>query len=188
MINIAFMHLVQNKNKNILLIFTTKKEKSLNRESPLVSFIVAVYNDQDHILKSINSIINQTYNHLEIIVVDDCSNDQTKNILASIKDERLKVIRNDENLGLTKSLNIAIQHTNGQYLARQDSDDYSAAHRIETQLSFIKDNPNVKLVGSNYFVVDYIGKNIKTSNNLPVTDRKYVFTQFSITLLSTQQS
>ena len=46
---------------------------------------------------------------------------------ASIKDERLKVIRNDENLGLTKSLNIAIQHTNSQYLARQDSDDYSAA-------------------------------------------------------------
>ena len=79
----------------------------MNRESPLVSFIVAVYNDQDHILKSINSIINQTYNHLEIIVVDDCSNDQTKNILASIKDERLKVIRNDENLGLTKSLNIS---------------------------------------------------------------------------------
>ena len=147
----------------------------MNKESPLVSFIVAVYNEQDHILKSINSIIDQTYNHLEIIVVDDCSNDQTKNILASIKDERLKVIRNDENLGLTKSLNIAIQHTNGQYLARQDSDDYSAAHRIETQLSFIKDNPNVKLVGSNYFVVDYIGKNIKTSNNLPVTDREIRF-------------
>ena len=147
----------------------------MNKESPLVSFIVAVYNEEDHILKSINSIINQTYNHLEIIVVDDCSHDETKNILASIKDKRLKVIRNNENLGLTKSLNIAIKHTNGQYLARQDSDDYSAAHRIETQIRFLKDNPNVKLVGSDYFVVDYNGKKIKTRNNFPITHEEICF-------------
>tara|TARA_B100000902_G_scaffold878_1_gene1179 strand:- start:1517 stop:2197 length:681 start_codon:yes stop_codon:yes gene_type:complete len=109
-------------------------------KSKKVSFIMAVYNDDENIRKSIESMQTQTYEDLEILILDDCSDDNTYSICkeVSLKDTRIKVYRNDFNLGLTRSLNKLIDYSDGFYIARQDSDDSSVKFRIETQVKFIE--------------------------------------------------
>lgn len=101
---------------------------------------MSVFNDEENVKKSILSILNQTYKNIELLVLDDCSTDNTLEVIKSITDQRLKIFRNTENLGLTKSLNILINKTNGSLIARQDSDDVSLKHRIESQIKFMQKN------------------------------------------------
>lgn len=106
----------------------------------LVSIIMPVFNGENYIQSSINSLINQTYTNLEIIVINDGSNDTTSEILAEnrSKDSRIKIYTNEVNIGLTKSLNIAINKATGKYIARQDVDDISCLHRIERQVKALE--------------------------------------------------
>jgi glycosyltransferase involved in cell wall biosynthesis len=102
-------------------------------ESPLISVLLSVYNDDKNIKTSIDSILSQSYKNIELLVMDDCSTDKTYDILKEIKDRRLRIFRNKDNKGLTKSLNILIKKSKGQILARQDSDDISLPTRLEVQ-------------------------------------------------------
>ena len=102
-------------------------------ETPLISVLLSVYNDDENIKKSIDSILSQSYKNIELLVIDDGSTDKTYEILNGIKDSRLKIFRNKDNLGLTKCLNILIKESQGQILARQDSDDISLPTRLEVQ-------------------------------------------------------
>ena len=102
-------------------------------ESPLISVLLSVYNDDKNIKTSIDSILSQSYKNIELLVMDDCSTDKTYDILKDIKDRRLRIFRNKDNQGLTKSLNILIKKSKGQILARQDSDDISLPTRLEVQ-------------------------------------------------------
>ena len=102
-------------------------------ETPLISVLLSVYNDDENIKKSIDSILSQSYKNIELLVIDDGSTDKTYEILNGIKDSRLKIFRNKDNLGLTKCLNILIKKSQGQILARQDSDDISLPTRLEVQ-------------------------------------------------------
>ena len=102
-------------------------------DSPLISVLLSVYNDEKNIKKSIDSILLQTYKNIELLVMDDCSMDRTYEILNEINDSRVKIFRNKENQGLTKSLNTLIENSSGKILARQDSDDISLPSRLEVQ-------------------------------------------------------
>tara|TARA_Y100000389_G_scaffold184164_1_gene202348 strand:+ start:3999 stop:4685 length:687 start_codon:yes stop_codon:yes gene_type:complete len=104
-------------------------------ESPLISVLLSVYNDDKNIKTSIDSILSQSYKNIELLVMDDSSTDNTHEILKEIKDSRIKIFRNKENIGLTKSLNILIKESKGQILARQDSDDISLPTRLEFQFN-----------------------------------------------------
>ena len=106
-------------------------------KTPLISVLLSVYNDDENIKKSIDSILSQSYKNIEVLVIDDGSTDKTYKILNGIKDIRLKIFRNKENLGLTKCLNILIKKSQGQILARQDSDDISLPTRLEVQYNFL---------------------------------------------------
>ena len=106
-------------------------------ESPLISVLLSVYNDDKNIKKSIDSILSQSYKNIELLVIDDCSTDKTFGILKEIKDSRIRIFRNKDNLGLTKSLNILINKSKGQIIARQDSDDISLPTRLEVQLNYL---------------------------------------------------
>ena len=107
-----------------------------------ISIVLSVFNDQDNIVNAINSIIYQTYNNIELLVINDCSSDRTGEILNTFskKDKRIKVFNNTSNLGLTKSLNLLIEESTGDFIARQDSDDISMLNRLEEQISFINNN------------------------------------------------
>ena len=92
-----------------------------------VSILISVYNSEHTIENSVDSIINQTYNNLEILILNDGSTDNTSKILEkiSLKDDRVKLFSNKENLGLTKSLNGLIKHSTNNIIARHDADDIS---------------------------------------------------------------
>ncbi len=104
----------------------------------LVSVIMSTYNNEKSIESSVNSILNQTYKNIEFLIIDDFSTDNTFGILNNLKnsDERIKVYRNSNNIGLTKSLNKLISKSKGTYIARQDADDISLTFRIQKQVNF----------------------------------------------------
>tara|TARA_B100001996_G_scaffold365121_1_gene334712 strand:+ start:136 stop:834 length:699 start_codon:yes stop_codon:yes gene_type:complete len=108
---------------------------------PLVSIIMSTYNAENTLAKSLDSIINQTYENIEILIMDDCSDDLSYQILKDYESNfsNVHIYKNSINLGLTKSLNILINKSNGDLIARQDSDDTSTRQRIEKQVKVIKD-------------------------------------------------
>lgn len=117
-----------------------------------VSVLMGVYNTPlAYLEEAIDSIINQTYKDIELIIVDDCSTDaDTIRYLkrAELECPQIKLIRNFENLGLTKSLNIGINLCKGTYIARMDSDDISMPTRLEKQVDYLEQHSDVALVGS----------------------------------------
>ena len=105
----------------------------------LISVIMSVYNDEKNIDKSIKSIMSQTYKNLELHILDDGSDDKTWKIINKYKNEyqNIFIYKNKNNLGLTKSLNYLVNQTNGEIIARHDSDDLSHPERIEKQLNIM---------------------------------------------------
>jgi len=126
------------------------------KTQPKVSVIIPTYNVEKYIRKAIESILDQTYQKLEIIVVDDGSTDNTYGILEELKqkDIRIRLFKNDKNLNIVKTLNKALQYVTGDMIARMDGDDVSEAHRIEKQVNFLVENEDVDLVGSHSFIID----------------------------------
>jgi glycosyltransferase involved in cell wall biosynthesis len=123
----------------------------------LVSVIMPVHNGADYVKEAVLSIYNQTYSHFELIVVDDGSTDATMDIVFSIKDPRLVVIRNSQNLGLAASLNKAIEISKGDYIARMDADDISLHDRFQKQVSFLEQHPEVDVLGGTMKYFGYSG-------------------------------
>jgi len=107
-----------------------------------VSIIMSVFNDEKSVGKSIESILNQTYDNFELIIVEDASTDNSKEIIENYRnsDERIKLFSNNKNIGLTKSLNIALSYSKGEIIARQDSDDISLKTRLKKQVDVLSTN------------------------------------------------
>jgi glycosyltransferase involved in cell wall biosynthesis len=114
----------------------------MDKDTKLISVIMSAYNCEDTISESIDSIVNQTYKNIELLIVDDSSSDRTYEILKKYENEYsfIKVFKNDINIGLTKSLNKLIKNSKGEFIARQDADDISFKNRLESQLFFLKEN------------------------------------------------
>lgn len=101
---------------------------------------MSVLNDQENIDNAIKSILKQTYENFEFLIVDDYSSDNTYEKLISHKqkDDRIKIFRNEKNIGLTKSLNFLLSKSSGEFIARQDSDDVSFVDRLSKQLALVE--------------------------------------------------
>lgn len=98
---------------------------------------MSVHNNKDTVIDSVQSILNQSYKNYEFLIMDDCSTDNTFELLNTFDDVRIRLFKNDKNIGLTKSLNILIQESKGEILARQDGDDVSFPKRIEKQIDYL---------------------------------------------------
>jgi hypothetical protein len=120
---------------------------------PRVTVLMAVYNGERYLAESIDSVLKQTYADFEFLILDDGSTDRTGDIIASFADRRIRAVRNEGNIGLTKSLNKGLDLAKGEYIARQDADDVSLQERLEREVRFLDENPQVGVVGS---WVDYI--------------------------------
>jgi len=109
---------------------------------PLISVIISAHNSEASIFKCIESILNQTYKNLEILIIDDHSTDSTFKIIESLtnSDNRVRLFRNTKNIGLTLNLNRLIAISSGEYIARQDADDFSNLKRFEKQLNYLLKN------------------------------------------------
>ncbi|HMQ68342.1 MAG TPA: glycosyltransferase [Ignavibacteria bacterium] len=123
---------------------------------PEISVITTVINCEKYIEESIKSIASQTFENFEHIIIDDGSTDGTAEILYRLaeKDNRIKFVELGENLGRIKSLNIALERSEGKFIAIQDADDISLPERFEKQLSYFNENPDCVLLGSDIYVVD----------------------------------
>ena len=109
----------------------------------LISVIMSVFNNEKDVNDAVESILNQTYNNFEFLIMDDASQDDTLSILKNLKDKRIKLFHNEQNIGLTKSLNVLISKSKGHFIARQDADDLSLKTRFEDQINVLQ-NKNVK--------------------------------------------
>jgi len=127
-----------------------------------VSVIIPVYNVEQFVLEAIQSIQNQTYKNLEIIVIDDGSVDDTYKIVEKLAkdDNRIKLYRNEKNLKIVKTLNRALTIAKGEYIARMDGDDISAPDRIEKKVKFLELNNDYDLVGCSMVAIDIEGNKI----------------------------
>ena len=130
---------------------------------PDVSVVMAVYNAQETILDSVNSILSQTYSEFELVIVNDGSTDKTNDIIQAMKDPRILLI-NQHNQGPSVARNNGISNSKGKYIAILDSDDLSLPERLEKQVNFLNCNPDYVLVGSNAIIIDRQGDYIYLSN------------------------
>jgi glycosyltransferase EpsE len=118
---------------------------------------MATYNGGATLARAIDSIINQSYQNLELIIVDDASDLSTNKILAEYEKankDLIKVFRNQKNIGLARSLNIGFSKAEGQYFARMDDDDSSELNRLELQVKYLEQNKDIDLVGTGMKLVD----------------------------------
>ena len=117
------------------------------------------YNDEFFVLDSINSVLNQTYKNVELIIVDDASNDHTLSIIETVHDERIRVFKNKKNMGAAYSRNLAIKNANGRYIAFLDADDIWKPDKLEKQLKFMIEN-NYGMCCSYYEWISENGNNM----------------------------
>jgi len=128
-------------------------------QTELISVLMPVYNVEQYIASAIVSMLNQTYNNFELIIVDDASTDSTNRIAICFanNDKRIKLFRNKINLKISKTLNIALSHAKGKYIARMDGDDLSDIFRLEKYYLYLNNNKDIHLVGCNLISIDEKG-------------------------------
>lgn len=121
-----------------------------NYELPVVSVIMSVYDRMDFLDDAIRSILNQTFQNFEFIIVIEYSSNQEKiyNYIKGYNDNRIKIVLNSEKLGFPLSLNVGLDIAKGKYIARMDDDDISIPERFEKQVNFMDENSDITVVGS----------------------------------------
>jgi len=134
------------------------------QSNPIVSVIMSVYNSEEYLMESIDSILNQTFENYEFIIIDDGSTDNSAKIIQTSKDRRIRLLRNHKNIGLPLSLNKAIKLSRGQYIARMDADDIAPPYRLERQVNYLYSNSHVDILGGQVVSIDINGVRIKNSN------------------------
>lgn len=134
-----------------------------------VTVLMSVYNGEKYLRQAVDSILNQTFNDFEFLIINDGSTDRTVEILQSYHDPRIKIINNEKNVGLTRSLNKGLKLAKGEYIARMDADDVSLPTRLERQISFLDRNKEVGLLGTGWYIIDENSQEMGISK---VTDGK----------------
>lgn len=150
------------------------------RHSPKVTFLIPCFNVEKYLVDALNCVVNQTYQNLEIILIDDGSTDNTLTILNqyAAKDSRIILVKNEKNIGLINTLNKGIDLVSGEFIARFDADDIIGVDRIEKQVELINKNDSIDLITS---YVDYITPSGKFHSNV---ESFYCYTFYSIKFLN----
>lgn len=139
----------------------------MKNNNDLVSVIIPTYNREKTIIRAINSVLNQSYKNLEVIVVDDNSSDSTISLINKIDDKRLKIVKLKKNSGACKARNVGIENANGSIIAFQDSDDEWLEDKIKIQLDYLKEN-NYDMVFCSLYLID-------GSKRKVVPSKKFIF-------------
>ncbi|MDY9918633.1 MAG: glycosyltransferase [Proteiniphilum sp.] len=141
----------------------------MKTKDPLVSIILPVFNAESYVNYAIESILEQTYDNYELIIINDGSTDQSLKIINSYQDSRIVLI-NRENKGLAISLNEGLNIAKGTYIARMDADDVCLPTRLEKQIEYFVKNPQTVLLGTGAELIDINGNTI--GYHIPYTGNK----------------
>ena len=140
----------------------------MTRESvarlPLVTVLMPVRNGRQFLGEAAASILAQTFGDFEFLIIDDDSTDGAADDLAKLTDPRVRLHRNEQNLGITRSLNLGLDLARGTYIARMDADDVAEPHRLAAQVAFLERHPEVGVVGSWRTIIDEHGAIIATGH------------------------
>ncbi len=133
---------------------------------PLVSVILPAYNAERYVADAIESILKQTYTNIEFLIIDDCSTDKTGEIIVhhADRDTRIRSNRNQQNKGISLTLNKGLDLAMGEYIARMDADDVALPDRIQKQVNFLNENREIALVGTAIQLIDERGELIGDTN------------------------
>jgi len=137
--------------------------------APIISVIMSVFNGEEYLRDAIDSVLNQTYDNFEFIIIDDGSSDDSVKIIKSYSDPRIRLIT-QTNHGLVYSLNKGAALARGGYVARQDGDDISMPTRLEKELNWMLANHERGLVGTFFTYIDMNNKPLKTTICSPLKD------------------
>lgn len=125
-----------------------------------VSVLMSAFNAESYLSEAVDSVINQTFTDFEFIIVDDGSTDNTSKILDGFKDQRIVRLKNEKNIGLASSLNLALSAARGEFLARMDADDISTPNRFLNQVEYLEKNPDIAVLGTFMKQIDMEGNTI----------------------------
>jgi len=125
--------------------------------TPIITVLMPVYNGELYIRDAIDSILRQSIEDFELLIINDASTDRTVEIVESYSDPRIRLVHNEVNLKVCATLNRGLELSRGQYIARMDSDDISCSTRLEKQKTFLENNQNMALVGSWAEIIDKKG-------------------------------
>lgn len=128
-----------------------------------VSVVIPMHNSAKHIKKGVESVINQTYKNLEIIIIDDASRDNSLEIIKNIKDNRIQIVELKENVGAANSRNKGIEMATGDYICFLDSDDYWKLDKLEKQVEFMEKNNYIFIYGG----YDYLKNGKRRKAKIP---------------------
>ena len=136
--------------------------------SPSVSFVLPVYNAGEHLAAAVESVLTQTYRDFEVLAINDGSTDGSRDVLASFKDDRLRILDQPNN-GLVATLNRGIREARGPWIARMDSDDVCLPHRLQRQMAHLTANPDMALLGGYVATIDEQGELLADVVPFPVS-------------------
>lgn len=123
-----------------------------------LSILMVTYNSRSYIKESVQSLLNQDYVDFELIIIDDCSDDGTGDIIDFFDDKRIRSYRNSRNMGVVYSRNLALGYARGKYISFFDSDDIALPSKYTKQISFLENNPGHGFVGTSVVLIDEGGK------------------------------
>lgn len=144
--------------------------------NPFFSVIIPLYNKEDYIVDTLQSVLNQDFSNFEIIVVNDCSTDNSLSVIQQIKDSRIRVLNHPENQGLSATRNTGISVAQGELVGLLDADDLWDPHFLSTMYSLYNSFPGASLFGSDYYEQFSFGK-LRTNKTL---DKKKDGTSFVV--------
>lgn len=132
-------------------------------DSPLVSVIIPTYDRPELLRRALTSVVSQSYENLEIIVVDDCPSEPAKKVVERFDDSRIRYILHEQNKGVCGARNTGIKRSQGQLLAFLDDDDTWLKHKIQEQINLASNNTNTNLVYTGSKNVDDSGNTLSVS-------------------------
>lgn len=116
---------------------------------PKVTVIMPLYNAEKYVKETIDCILNQTFKDFELLIIDDCPTDSTLDVVNQIRDDRIRIIHNEQNRGIAYSRNHGLAEAKGEYIALMDDDDLTPLDRLEREAVFLDNNPGIGVVGGN---------------------------------------
>lgn len=142
---------------------TSAAKRAPGDSPPEVTVLMAVHNGARYAREAIESILSQTYPDFELLIVNDGSTDRTRDIVLTYDDPRIRLVDNERNLGLARSLNRGLQIAAGDLVARQDVDDLSEPQRLERQVAYMQKHPAIALLGTACTEIDAKGRRLRKS-------------------------
>lgn len=137
-------------------------------QPPTISFVLPVHNAVEYLAAAVQSVLSQTHRDFELIVINDGSTDGSRDVLATFKDDRLRIL-DQPNSGLVEALNRGVRVSRGEWIARMDADDICLPHRLERQIAHLAVNPHIALLGGYVATIDEQGRPLASVVPFPVT-------------------